>query len=1193
MSGTPTLTSIYGLKIYLKDFVSPVAQNTSIGLYNRIATLSQALTGNTYKLNTLNVSAFELNESVFITGGGKSEINWISSISPTQGALYLANTSMNTYPVNTSQVQANSQFRWTQNDVLAPAESWKSGVLMQNGIGTFSRKIDLRRMGNTATPGDCTAQVNNTNLFFKTVRDSGIYFNGLVAKVIKFTNNIESSRWMGECQKPSWTSKRYIIPIKGIYNKRISSCTTVINNDPISGNFPNASDDKNGTVIPITIGNFKINSDGNPSCAKFLRISDAELTIVNSGDVTQYPANQVFACQSITPTDQSVFPIVNQVGTPPGIVTYQVQMGISVGASGGLNLTGTWMKVVLGGAADGTSLVGKYRKVLSCAWNYGTCVVQVTLDSCYEQDLTGDPTVALNTNNAWVSFVSVNYQFYGDMWPLYGFYDSLGSLRKSGLSLYAYNSTLDTRNFLRVQLYNAQGTAIPNGINKEKQVGFQLVSQFGYSILNITNNNIIIINPFMMDGGPNTLISFDIFPLKRGSFSRLQVGNLDAYGMLGYTNLSFGGFLSNVYCLATASANLTSYVISSNPVNTSDTMFDQDDSSYEQHHRLITNNSGGVNTVFTVFETQIDFSLIKKEYDSYFLGINIASGNLSGATQSPILISFRRFMGLQTKIVDNLGIGVKFDDHGVGTVNSFINDLPDFYYTNRTTPDNNLAFMQVPLSTLTNIVNFTGYKTFPLNGINSLILLNSIYRIGIFLGSSMAGGFVNFNATAQVKELAIICQSSDNISDEIYTLCGGRVWALNSVGAQWNGQTTNIISRSQTPPTVPKTWPYIYWVLPGATGAWAGHDNQGAYFWSGVWSFITPVTNTGVFIISENASFIWDGSTLVPNQYYQIIQDPVSALEHFCRLQNGSENSPAPYAGWGKAYWNNALINMNSFYDSGMAALRNYQCAGQIHDEKDGFTSTIKKKLCYQFGMASYTDGDGYECVKPLLKALTSPSDTITLSQIIDRNSIKVYEPDPADIYPEPFVQYNKNYGSGAFDGLIKIMNTDFENPSQTQKGLFVQGCQNGDVAATLWGLCYNLMQRTHNMEPPPSDMTDLDFIRDYSTALAHLTDWINWMYNPEIEFNVSSVATGADAWQECHRFNLILPHQTANVNIECILEEITVNPNAEHEVKIKAIMLSDTIPQGFNFTDSIQAGATGWQDSIQSGAQGEQAIIS
>ena len=57
--------------------------------------------------------------------------------------------------------------------------------------------------------------------------------------------------------------------------------------------------------------------------------------------------------------------------------------------------------------------------------------------------------------------------------------------------------------------------------------------------------------------------------------------------------------------------------------------------------------------------------------------------------------------------------------------------------------------------------------------------------------------------------------------------------------------------------------------------------------------------------------------------------------------------------------------------------------------------------------------------------------------------------------------------------------------------------------------------------------------------------------------------------------------------------EEITVNPNNEHEVLIKAIMFSDTIPTGFNFEDSIQAGAIGWQDTIQSGAQGEQAVIS
>jgi hypothetical protein len=1058
-------------------------------------------------LKTFNVAPFEVNEAIQIYKDvNTQETNIITGISPTMNALFLLHTSTNLYPANTT-IQAASVFRVCQNDIVNPNEAWKSGVLMQNGIGNFSRKIDLKRMGNISTPGDCTVQFNNTNKFYQEMKNRGIYFNGLVAKIIKFTGNIEVSRWMGECQKPSWTSKRYIIPMKGLYNKRIANCSTTINNDPITGNFPNASDDKNGNIIPITIGSFLM-VGGNPQCAKFVRISDVETPLIN--DTLTY--------SPVQPTGQTVFPIVARF-TDTACVQYTVQIGLSGGNVNEMDLSGMWLKVIVGGSDDGKSQVGRYRQIVRNT-SASPYQVVVLINSVFEEDL-----AYTGTYQAWVSIVSLNYQFYGDMWPMKGFYDLNGNIITNGVSLFAYNTAQDTLNYQRTQVYDARGNEV--GINLIKQIGFTPIAKFGYNVVQGMGGNILQLNPLMCDGDPNIIYSFDIFPLLNKIMDRYVAGDLSIWGFgadnrpMNITGLP--GWNSHVYSNDPGNCQLLSY---------DETLFgsglvpcqDQNEATYDRHTYDLTFGGDNGHTIWIAYECQIDMSKILTEYSNYFLGLNIKTGTngTNGWDLSiPTKIRFRRFLGPITDILDT-SVGQKYmDSGGAGAqphdVWGSINNLPDYYYVNRVNPDNNLAFYQIASSIPTQLAAITGYSAFPLTGITSIELLRSIYRIGIIQGITQNSGShaYDFYHVMNFYEMAIICQKQDNIADDIFVLCAGRIF-----NSTWGGRKT---------PT-------------------------------------------------------------------DLIADPVNALEHFCRLQNGSENGIAPYAGWGKGYWENAPIKITgdgSFDDAGLTALKVYQCSGQITDAKNAATNVIKKKLCYQFGMVNYVDGDGNECVKPLQKSLTSPSDTITLAQIIDRSSIKVYEPDPADVYPEPYINYNFNIGSGNYDGLIKVMNTDYENPTLTQKGFFVQGCRNAETASNLWGLCYNLMQRVHNIEPPPGDMTDLDFIRDYDTALAHLTDWINWMYNPEIEFKCSSVQTGADAWLEAHRFILSLPHQTNNISIECILEEITVNPNNEHEVLIKAIMLSDTIPIGFNFEDSIQSGSIGWQDTIQSGAQGEQAVIS
>ena len=611
-----TLPTIYGVKIYLKDFQQPVTANATLGLFNRIATLSNPLAVYGNMLKTFNVSPFEINDPIQIYGGPTlQETNIITAISPTMNAVFLLYTAANLYPANSTQVQANSVFRLCQNDIVNPTETWKSGMLMQNGIGNFSRKIELRRMGNIAVPGKCTVQINNTAQFYKEMKNRGVYFNGLVAKIIKFTGNIQTARWVGECQKPTWNPKRYMIPINGgLYNKRISNVTTLINNDPITGNFPLASNDKNGKVIPFTIGQFNMPLvPGSslyqvPQCAKFQRISEAETPLLNAPISGQYyPPTQSFIipAATITPAGLSVFPITVTGITPATL--FSCKIGLTDTQISLPNITGSWCKIIAGGDVNNNSLVGKYRMVTGATYNYGTCTLNFYISAPFETDPCGDPTATTYPNQCWVSFVQLNYQFYGDMWPLFGLFSKLNQQLTNQVQLYMYNSANDSKNYLRVPVWDARmnpttGTGGNVVVNQQKQIGYVPIAIYGYTLIQGLLNNIIQLNPLMCDGNPNILISFDIFPFKDKIANPYTLAS-DLMLWIPSTNNYKLNF--NVY---STNGSISAPTPVENVIGSVNPLQDQSDSSYDQWVYSINFNGVTGITAWIAFEFQIDMT---------------------------------------------------------------------------------------------------------------------------------------------------------------------------------------------------------------------------------------------------------------------------------------------------------------------------------------------------------------------------------------------------------------------------------------------------------------------------------------------------------------------------------------------------------------------------------------------------------
>jgi hypothetical protein len=213
---------------------------------------------------------------------------------------------------------------------------------------------------------------------------------------------------------------------------------TLINNDPDSGNYKDATDDLNGKMVPLTYGAFKV-IDGNPVCAKFIRTANQSTVILND-----------FIKSDIVPVGQEVFPIVEHVGGGSPYLSYSVRLGISGSDDTCANVIGMWLQVIIGGSADGTSLVGQYRKIVeaSMSTNYQ---IDLMLDTYFDKDLAGNVT-ADAVGQAWVSIVKIPFEFAGDVFPLAGFFDTDGNVLQNSPILYAYktdNSFLERHDLRR------------------------------------------------------------------------------------------------------------------------------------------------------------------------------------------------------------------------------------------------------------------------------------------------------------------------------------------------------------------------------------------------------------------------------------------------------------------------------------------------------------------------------------------------------------------------------------------------------------------------------------------------------------------------------------------------------------------------------------------------------------------------
>lgn len=318
-----------------------------------------------------------------------------------------------------------------------------------------------------------------------------------------------------------------------------------------------------------------------------------------------------------------------------------------------------------------------------------------------------------------------------------------------------------------------------------------------------------------------------------------------------------------------------------------------------------------------------------------------------------------------------------------------------------------------------------------------------------------------------------------------------------------------------------------------------------------------------------------------------LMSNPVDIIEHVNRLQNWSEVEGPPDDGWGKEYATSPMINTDTsgggFDDAMLDFAKGLNCASQITEETDSWSDAIKKKICQEFFLASFINKDGEECISYLPYKNSVGLDTITLGDIVGEVG-RMIEPRPEDIYAEPKVNYKRNSANGKYDAFLQVINSGMDEYDSSYIKGFDPLVTSPAEQEAIWDSCHDLWNLCHQVEEPPSALTDLKWIRTEYEARIYLETWIMWMKVRRCTFSVP-YETGRD-WYITKRIGVQLPHQTDNDVIECIIEELSRDHNTGL-VTVKVIFLDQLPAYDYRVQDTYGTGSLDeWVDSYRTKAE-------
>jgi len=332
----------------------------------------------------------------------------------------------------------NSEFRWVQNSINGVTD-WKDQVISLGGIKPFSNEIDLRRGGSVSFPGKGQVIVSNINNFASTISALGINLNGLRAEIWIFEGVTPRRIRVYNCEEPTWDSREYSIPLKGITRN-----ANILYQDDVSGKAFNSTAVYNKLFLESIGGTIT-----RTSICKFLRYQNEQddTTYTNEYFNGTYPETKIFPVIGLTADDRTFLFELRETAAFTSKIPTDCYCVVSSGT--GIDQI---RKVVAFGASD---------------HSYVICYLESYLIT--RLSATNDDT------RSWVQFLYIDRNFIADSWQLKSFLNSGGDATVHPL-VYLQN---DEDSLDRVSDY---GTIISgSGNNKLSIAG----SQYGTSIDNL------------------------------------------------------------------------------------------------------------------------------------------------------------------------------------------------------------------------------------------------------------------------------------------------------------------------------------------------------------------------------------------------------------------------------------------------------------------------------------------------------------------------------------------------------------------------------------------------------------------------------------------------------------------------------------------------------------------------------------
>jgi len=268
-------TKNFGVKIFINDHMSILAQDTDVGLYNISDPVNNDAAAGQKEVEVVDPSKFEAYQIVCIGDDNASEENTVDHINGS--ILVMANNLANTYQIaDAAYVHANSHFSWTQNDITGVLD-WNYSMLAAHGLGETTQSINLKYGGSVEDQSTGEIRIKNTSQFNIYVDTNNITLNGAVIRIYEFANSTPTQIYTGICEEPEWDSLIYKIGVKGHYNKRISALSTKTADD---------------ITLPLSFGKFLTTWDASGNVlannfARAVRTSKAE-NFFNLTDIAAY-----------------------------------------------------------------------------------------------------------------------------------------------------------------------------------------------------------------------------------------------------------------------------------------------------------------------------------------------------------------------------------------------------------------------------------------------------------------------------------------------------------------------------------------------------------------------------------------------------------------------------------------------------------------------------------------------------------------------------------------------------------------------------------------------------------------------------------------------------------------------------------------------------------------------------------------